>query len=197
MQLVNFLHLCAMFLGFGATFFLCRVIFKSNESIMRSTYHYSSIGWPSVEIISDKASQKINGLASIIFVFLALLVNLCSIFLDQDELFFSTVGKAFSIALLVVAVIIIIIVSMLMFFVTKQVERNMKTFIAKDRLKFDLEESSSPLYSSVTSIAEEYFSFTQEVDESDVNFVKRYANFIGYEIPDEINLSKLNGLVAE
>ena len=56
MELTKVLNLCAMLFGVVAALFLSKALYLSAEKILRATYHYSPMGWPSVDMISDKAS---------------------------------------------------------------------------------------------------------------------------------------------
>ena len=84
MELNKFLSLCGVVFGGVAAISLSKVLFVGAEEILRGTYHYSSTGWPSVQIISDKAGQKADTLASVILIFFALALQACAIFVDND-----------------------------------------------------------------------------------------------------------------
>jgi hypothetical protein len=171
MELAKFLNLCAMLFGIMAVLFLSKALFTSAEQILRTTYHYSSMGWPSVALISDKAGQKSDTLASIILVFLVLLLQICSLFMKEDISFTSTWQKG-----VVIAIIFVGIVS--------------EMFAARDRIKAYFERSSCPLYSDVEAIAKQYFDFSKKDDEDNPSFLKRYAGFLGYHIPEDADFSK-------
>lgn len=111
MELAKFLNLCAMLFGIMAVLFLSKALFVSAEQILRTTYHYSPMGWPSVAIISDKAGQKSDTLASIILVFLVLVLvlQLCSLFIKEDISFISTWQKGVVIAIIFVGIVSVII----------------------------------------------------------------------------------------
>ncbi len=189
MELAKFLNLCAMLFGIMAVLFLSKALFTSSEQILRTTYHYSSVGWPSVAIISDKAGQKSDTLASIILVFLVLLLQLCSLFIKEDISFTSTWQKGVVIAIIFVG-IVSVIVHKIDVGARKSFELEIKMFAARDRIKAYFERSSGPLYSDVEAIAKQYFDFSKKDDEDNPSFVKRFACFLGYRIPEDADFSK-------
>jgi glucan phosphoethanolaminetransferase (alkaline phosphatase superfamily) len=189
MELTKFLNLCAMLFGVIAVIFLSKALFSSAEQILRVTYHYSSMGWPSVAIISDKAVQKADTLASIIFVFIVLILQLCSLFIKEDISFTSTWQKG-----VVIAIIFVSIVSFIVHNIDvgtgKYFEHEIKVLAARNYIKSDFERSSCPLYSDVEAIAKEYFNFCKKADENNPDFVKRFACFLGYSVQKDADFSK-------
>lgn len=178
-----------MLFGVMAVLFLSKALFASAEQILRATYHYFSMGWPSVAIISDKAGQKADTLASIILVFLVLALQICSLFIKEDISFTSTWQKG-----VIFAIIFTGIVSVVVYKINvgarKSFELEIKMLAARDYIKFDFEESSYPLYSDVEDIAKEYFDFSKKDDEDNPSFVKRFASFLSYRIPEDADFSK-------
>lgn len=189
MQLAKFLNLCAMLFGIMAVLFLSKALFASAEQILRTTHHYSATGWPSVAIISDKAGQKSDTLASIILVFLVLVLQLCSLFIKEDISFTSTWQKGVIIAIIFVG-IVSVIVHKIDVSTRKSFELEIKMLAAGDRIKHYFEKSSCPLYSDVEAIAKQYFDFSKKDDEDNPSFVKRFACFLGYRIPEDVDFSK-------
>jgi len=61
---------------------------------------------------------------------------------------------------------------------------------ARERIKYSFERSSVPLYSDVEAIAKQYFDFSKNHDEDNPSFVKRFACFLGYRIPEDADFSK-------
>jgi hypothetical protein len=190
MELAKFLNLCAILFGVMAVLFLSKALFASAEQILRTTYHYSSIGWPSVAIISDKAGQKADTLASIILVFLVLVLQLCSLLFIKDDIFFtSTRQKGVVIAIIFVS-IVSVVVNKINIGTRKSFEHEIKMLAAKDRIKSSFERRSCPLYLDVEAIAKQYFDFNKKDGENNLSFVKRYACFLGYRIPEDADFSK-------
>ncbi len=189
MELAKFLNLCAMLFGIMAVLFLSKALFASAEQILRTTYHYSSTGWPSVAIISDKAGQKSDTLASILLVFLVLLLQLCSLFIKENISFTSTWQRGVVIAIIFVG-IVSVIVHKIDVGARKSFEQEIKMLAARDRIKLYFERFSVPLYSDVEAIAKQYFDFSKKDDEDNPSFVKRFASFLGYHIPEDSDFSK-------
>lgn len=178
-----------MLFGVMAVLFLSKALFASAEQILRATYHYSSTGWPSIAIISDKAGQKSDTLASIILVFLVLVLQLCSLFIKEDTSFTSTWQKG-----VIIAIIFVGIVSLIVYKIDvgarKSFENEIKMLAAGDRIKHYFEKSSCPLYVDVEAIAKQYFNFCKETNENNTEFVKRFAKFLNYTIPENTDFSK-------
>ena len=105
MELTKFLSLCGAIIGFIAVLFLSKVLFSSSEDFLKSTVHYSPRGWPSVEILSDAASQKADTIASVVLVAIALTMQICSTFISNDVFLFKDLSKSLILTLILVAVI--------------------------------------------------------------------------------------------
>jgi len=189
MELAKFLNLCAILFGITAVLFLSKALFMSAEQILRTTYHYSSMGWPSVAIISDKAGQKADTIASIILVSFVLVLQLCSLFIKEGISFPSTWQKGVVIAIIFVGVVSVV-VHKIDVCARKSFELEIKMLAAGDRIKYYFERSSGPLYLDVEAIAKQYFDFSKKDDEDNPSFVKRFAFFLGYRIPEDADFSK-------
>jgi len=72
----------------------------------------------------------------------------------------------------------------------KSFELEIKMLAARDRIKSSFERSSCPLYSDVEAIAKQYFDFRKKEAEDNRSFVKRFAGFLGYRIPEDADFSK-------
>jgi len=189
MELAKFLNLCAILFGIIAVLFLSKALFSSAEQILRTTYHYSSIGWPSVAIISDKAVQKADTLASIILVLIVLILQLCSLFIKDNISFTSTCQKGVIIAFVFVIIAAVIVHNINVGF-RKSFELEIKRIAARDYIKSDFEKSNCPLYIDVEAIAKQYFNLCKNTDEANMDFVKRFACFLEYSIPEDADFSK-------
>jgi hypothetical protein len=189
MELAKFLNLCAILLGVIAVLFLSKVLFSSAEQILRATYHYSSMAWPSVAIISDKTGQKADTLASIILVFFVLILQLCSLFIKEDISFTSTWQKGVINAIIFVSIVSVIVLNIDVG-TRKSFELDIKRLAASDYIKSNFERRSCPLYSDIEAIAKQYFNFCKKADETNPDFVKRFACFLDYCIPKDADFSK-------
>lgn len=189
MELTKFLSLCGMLAGVVATVFLSKVLFASADSMLRGTYHYSAMGWPSVAILSSMTGQKADTLSSIIFVLLALFFQLCSTFVKNDIYFTSLWQRA-----AIIAVVLIGVITLTVYYVgigaKKSFELEIKRLAAKDYITSAINERSCPLYVDVRAIADQYFGFKKEDKEKDSDFVKRFASYLGYEVPENTDFSK-------
>lgn len=189
MELSKFLSLCGVVFGFIAVLFLSKVLSAGADKMLHGTYHYSPMGWPSVQIISDRAGQKADTLSSVFLVFLALSLQACAIVVNNNVNFTTSWKRAILIGVALVAVVTVIIhevdIGMKRYY-----EKEIKRLAAKDRVKSSIERMSVPLYSDVQAIAEQYFGFRKEAKEENTDFVKRFAAFLGYDVPANADFSK-------
>lgn len=189
MELSKFLSLCGMLIGFIAAVFLSRVLLQSPDQILRGTFSYSPMGWPSVAIISDKAGQKADTLASMILVFLALGLQLCAVFANSWVQFASALGKATGIAIAFVVIVGVVVYHVRCGVQTKY-EMEIKKLAARDYVKSAVEGMGVSLYADSEAIANQYFGLKPRPEEKPPDFVKRLATFVGYEVPKNADFSK-------
>ncbi|HBG28815.1 MAG: hypothetical protein A2Y10_06865 [Planctomycetes bacterium GWF2_41_51] len=188
MDFAKFLNLCATLLGFIAILFLSKALITSAEQILRSTYHYSAMGWPSVAIISDKASQKSDTFVSVFLIIFVLGFQLGALFIKDDIPFIKSLQKGIIISIVFV-IMVSIITYLISFTIKKNFEKDIKIIAARDRMELEF-KSSCPLYRDVEGIAKEYFGITKNIAEDDSDFVRRFAQYINYEVPKDANFSK-------
>jgi hypothetical protein len=172
-----------------AALFLSKALFASAEQILRATYHNSPTGWPSEAIISDKAGQKSDTLVSIILVSVIIILQLCSLFVKNDISFASTWQRGVIMAIIFVGIVSVIVYKIELG-AKKSFELEIKMLAANNRIKSYFERSSSPLYADVEAIAKQYFDFSKKNDEDNTSFVKRFASFLDYRIPENTDFSK-------
>lgn len=189
MELSKFLSFCGMIFGFVAVIFLSKVLFASAGEILQATYHYSPMGWPSTNIISNTASQKADTLASVILIFLALVLQCCTLFVKNDVFFPGSMKNA-----LVIGIILVFVVAGTVYQTSIGIKRSFETDIkklaAKNYVKSAVEKQSVPLYSDVEAIAEQYFNFKREPEEEKLDFLKRFSEYLEYDLPKNADLSK-------
>ncbi len=189
MELTKFLSLCGMMLGFIATVFLSKVLFAGADDFLNSTVHYSPTGWPSSAMISGMASQKADTWASVILIFLALILQVISLFVKgETQVGNNTKDGVINVFYLLVAVAII--TGSINIVYKNYVDRNIKKKAAYDRISTSIEKSSVPLYSDVEEIADQYFRFKKNSEETNIGFVKRFAKYVGYDVPEDADFSK-------
>ena len=189
MELIKFINLCVILLGVIAAIFLSKALFLNAEKILRTTYHYSPMGWPSVNIISDKAGQKADTLASLILIFIVFFLQSCSLFIKRDILFTNSWKTGVLTAIVFLIVLTFIVYNINVSF-KKYFEKEIKILAARDYIKSDFEESPMPQYASIEAIASQYFNFRKKDDENNSEYVKRFALFLDYDIPKETDFSK-------
>jgi len=142
-----------------------------------------------VAIISDKAGQKADTLASMILVFLALGLQLCAVFANSRVQFASGLGKALGIAIALV-VIVGVVVYRVRCGVQTNYETEIKKLAARNYVKSTVERMSVPLYADSEAIANQYFGLKRKPEEKPPDFVRRLAKFVGYDVPKNADFSK-------
>jgi uncharacterized membrane protein len=188
MALDKFLSLCGTILGFIAVVLISKVLLASPDQVLRETYHYSPMGWPSVAIISNRAAQKADTLSSVILVSLAFALQFCSLFIKTDRHFTSGWLKAVIIAISLVG-ILTVTAYQIGSGAKKSYEMEIKMLAARNYVKSAI-EGCCPLYSDVQAVANQYFGLRMEDKENSSDFVKRFATYLGYELPEKIDFSK-------
>jgi len=189
MELSKFLNLCGIVFGGIAAIFLSKVLFVRAEKILRGTIYYSSLDWPPIQLISDKAGQKSDTLASIFLILLALFLQACAMFVSNDVYVTNDWNRDILIGVMLVVVVTVFIhffdIGMKRYFETKIKKRS-----AKDYIKHLIEKRSVPSLSGVQAIAEEYFDIKKEAKEENIDFVKRFVAFLKYDMPANADFSK-------
>ena len=189
MKLDKFLNLCGVVVGIVAAIFLCKVLFLGADEILLGFPHYSAMSWPSVQMISEKAGQKADAMVSIFFVICALVLQMAAICFDYVDVKISM--KRVVIFGVVLFVAIILIVSLIDGNMETKYETEIKKLAAKHYIKDEVGEISKPIKkTAVEHIAEEYFDFRKEDEEENIDFVKGFATFLGYDLPANADFSK-------
>jgi len=191
MEMARFFGILSASIGFMGAFFLAiGVLVLSDKDMVHGTFHYSSWGWPSNEMISSMASQKGHTQTGVAYILTAFLLQIvCLIFL-KDEVGFVK-SRLSGILLAVGLVIVLAIVAYLVDRGLCEYHKlNMKKIVARDYLESNIKENSCPLYSNIQSIANQYFSFKKTTEENNPDFIKRFAEYIGYDLPEDANFSK-------
>ena len=70
-------------------------------------------------------------------------------------------------------------------------ENNLKKQAAKDYFDSKLKEDPKLLYSDIEALAAQYFDLKRKQDEGEDAFIKRFAQYIGYPLPQDTDFSKL------
>jgi hypothetical protein len=164
------------------------VLFSSANKLLEATVHYSPVGWPSKEILSSIANQKADTLASMLFVALALISQMLPTFIKSD-IHFPLSMKSVSVSVICLIVICVVIYGIKVGF-GKSWEMDLKKQAAKDYVRLAVEEMSCPLYEDIESIAQQYFEYKKDPKETNENFLKRFAEYLKYDLRPDVNLSK-------
>lgn len=189
MELTKFLNFCGMLFGMMAVFFLSKVLFASAGDLLEATTHYSPIGWPSAKIISNMANNKADTWASVILILFAFASQMCALFVNGNVFVPGSTIKALMMGIALVAVVAVIIYQVSIG-AKRSFETTIKRLEAKEYVKSAVEDQSVPVYSSIEAIAEQYFNLTRESDEKEPDFLKRFAEYLEYDLPKNADLSK-------
>ena len=191
MSLDRFISLLAASIGLIGAVFLCiGVLVLSDKEMVGGTFNYSPISWPSVEIISSLATQKVHAVIGIAYIVLAFLLHLVSLVFLKGEICFTT-SRLNGVLLSAGFIAILILIGYLADGGLCEYHKlNMKKIAARDYLKQNVEQSGAPQQSGVQSIANQYFSFEKEPKEDNPDFIRRFAQYVGYDLSKDADLSK-------
>lgn len=189
MELTKFLNFCGLMFGMMAVFFLSKVLFASAGDFLDATSHHSPIAWPSINILSNMASHKADTWASVILIFFAFALQLCALFVNDDVSIPGGTKRAVLMGIALVALMSVII-HQVNIGAKRSFETTIKRVEARDYIRRAVEERSVPQYSGVEAIAEQYFNLARESDEKKPDFLRRFAEFLEYDLPKNADLSK-------
>lgn len=189
MKLDKFLSFCGMMFAVIAVFFVSKVLLASAGDLLEATIHHSPTGWPSTKIISNMASHKADTWASVILICFAFVSQMWSLFVNSDVSLPGSMKKAVLMGIMLV-VIVAAIIHQVSIGIRRSFETDIKKLEAKHYLKSGVEERSAPRYSGIEAIADQYFSLTRESDEEKADFLKRFAEYLDYDLPKNADLSK-------
>ncbi len=86
MNIDKFFNILSVSIGsIGALFLAIGVLVSSDKDMVHGTFNYSSMGWPSNEIISSMAIQKGHTQIGVTYILIAFLLQVvCLVFLKDE-----------------------------------------------------------------------------------------------------------------
>jgi hypothetical protein len=192
MELHNFLSLLAACFGLSGSIFLARgIIGLSPKNMLRLTSPYSRIGYAPEQIYS-MAAQKADALIGAIYIFLAFLVQVGAlIFVEHSTVFVK--DKWTSVCIALVATLLVTIIFSLM---DKAFRNHTKFAIGKVAIR----DHCAGLFAgiidpvnakSLEKMAQELLNINRGDSETTVDFIKRIAKDVNWEIPKETDFSRI------
>jgi len=85
MALQKFLNLLALMIGVGGVLMVSKAVFLEPKDILKTTYYYSYIGFPSKEFISNKVGPKADVAISVIAVTIAFIIQFASLVIVDSQ----------------------------------------------------------------------------------------------------------------
>lgn len=207
MTLQKFLNLLALMIGVAGVLMVSKAVYVKPRDMLKATYHYSAISWPSDEIISNMVSKKVNVTISVITIVIAFIIQFVSlVFVDGQTPFVESRLRGILLTFALVTVVFLVL-----FHIHKGLYRKnefeIKCLEAENYLERGLVKELGREQIRVTELrvkfegleamVKEYFEITRESSEIPSDFIKRIAAKIGYKLPQNIALSKLNSELAE
>jgi len=190
MSLDRILSIIAALLGSFGSILLARGILKLTPSIIakRSQTYWGYNEFQLENIISQKA-DFVCGVSLIFIAFLTQIVNLVFAY-DSSKIF-----PPLSAGLLIICPVfpILTLVFFINKFLVKQYRIDSQKSLAKQRLlqDFDQNKISYSSWESLLKDAEHFCNIKKRDNESPIDFLKTYSDFLGVEIPSNIDLSEL------
>ena len=195
MGLNRFLSLLAASMGLiGAVFLAKGVLIQSAEDMINSTTHYSACAWPSKKIISSMSIQKADTVTGIVYIFIAFLIQLVSLIFLKGEIIFikkwwMSIGIAF---------ILIFILTITFYLINNGIRNHnvlkMEKIVVRDYFtdRFVGKAVDTANIQGLEDMSKEYFNLNREDSESDFDFVKKIAQYVGWSIPSNIDFSRID-----
>ena len=188
-SLINLLSAC---LGLsGAIFMANGIVGMKPSDMLRLTAPYSRMAY-APEQIESMASQKADIFTGVLFILIAFLIQVVSIVLIPNEVKFGATKWVGILLVLTITVILLFIG----YWVRKNIWQNNKSEIGKLALRDYCEGRFSSAIDpgnaeSFVKMSEELLSIGKKRDETTVDFIKRKAVYINWEIPVETDFSKI------
>lgn len=194
MKLQTFLSLVSAMIGLIGVVFVSQGALLKPIDMIRSTTHFSAMAWPSNEIISSLASQKHNTLIGVVYVMIAFAIQVVSLMLIDENVVFLN-KRIFAIVLACAFVLILaIILTVINRSLRESDELAMKRFVARDYCdsRFMHRPVERANAKGIEDMSLEYFNIEKETTETSAELIVRIAAYIQWEVPVDIDFSKLN-----
>ena len=191
MEYPKFLSLLAASIGFvGALFLSKSVVALAPEMMLQLTSPYSRCAY-APEQIASMASQKADAVIGIVFILLAFAIQIFStVFASESKKVFSSNWMGFWVAVAAVSVLTIVFS-----IYNSSLRDRYQTAIAKIAIRdfFDnrFRKVVDPVnLTSLETMAHDLLKVQKPEYETQVQFVKRIASIVNWEMPEECDLSR-------
>ena len=160
--------------------------------MLRSTMHYSAMAWPSKQIISSMAVQKADTLIGFVFIFIAFSIQIISLFVSDKVAVHENLFRC-----VVLALTFVCILTVILFLVDRGIrqynELEMEKFYVQDycRRRFIGRPIDPANAKGLEDMSQEYFSLKREDSEGQIDFIKRIAKYVGWDIPEDTDFSRI------
>lgn len=191
MSLDRILSIIATSLGFSGSILLAKsIVLKLTPNIIakRSITYWGY----NKEELENIISQKADALCGVSLIFLAFFTQIINLIFVYHSL--KILPGLWAVILIVCTVsLILTIVFFVNKFLVKQYRIDSCKSLARQRLEQDFKQNkiSYSGWESLLKDAQDLCNINKRDNESPVNFLKRYLDFLGVKIPDNIDLSEL------
>lgn len=187
-KFINILVVCISVIGVG--FIAIGAVAKARD-VLDSTTHYSAGAWPSKKIIDGITDSRVKTVTGFIIVLIAGVLQLVSLLLPNRIPFLKNSVTACLLALVATAVILGII-----YIAQKGIQEYYSTQIMKQATRdymgrYNRWAHDSGNVQGVKDICLEYFNMGKESEESWQDYIKKVATHVKWDIPDDLDLTKI------
>ena len=175
----------------GSVFLSIGVLLPSHKNLVRSTYHYSPMAWPSRQIISSIAKSRAFTLIGITQIIMAFLTQVTAIiFIERDILF---PGDKEPVTIVFLVLLFFAIISYLIAGEERKYhERAMAKIIVKDYCtkRFEGKKIDASNIKGLEDMIQQYFAFQRKESENPNDFIRRVAAYVKWDIPNGASFSE-------
>lgn len=195
MGLYRFFSLLAVFMGFGGSVFLAKgIIGLSPKAMLHSSSRYGAYAFHTAEIKS-MSKNKANTLVGIIYILIAFLIQLIAIIFVENEIAtFKTRWAGFWCGFFMFCFL-----SIIFYLLNINIYHNTKLTIGKIAIKdfcfyrfSEKKKIDSANAKSLVTMCRELIDFYKGDNETLINFVKRVAKYVDWEIQEEMDFSEID-----
>lgn len=189
----KFFSLLAVCLGLCGSIFLVKsIIILNPKSMLNLTSPHSYIDY-APEQIKSFAMQKADALSGVLLILIAFFIQICSLIIfDESDRFIHS--KLLSI---ITVIGITLFFAFIFYLLNRHLYKQNRIEICKEAVKYECNSHISNLTDqsnlrSIEHMAVDLLNFTRDDSESKSTYFQRLFNYIGWDIPEEIDLNSIN-----
>ena len=195
MELDTTLSLFAALLGFyGSMYLALGILCLTPEIIAEQALTKWNYNRHQLDNIANQKANFHSGIALVAIAFFSQIINLTFAHSSSaSETILSPYWKG-ALSVLFVSIVVLIIVRTIRVSLVEKYKFSSLKYIAKLYLVRRLENNemgNQIYYEEIVRTSKDLLSFEKKLEETPMSFLKRYGDFLGVEIPTNIDLSKI------